>query len=475
MQDVLVALRQFRKSPAFAATVILTIALGIGANTAIFTLVHAILLQSLPVSAPKTLLRVGDLDDCCVNGGFINENGDFDLFSYDLYRHLDETTPEFKHLAAMQSGSNEMSVRRDSEPAKSLRTEYVSGNYFETLGVSAFAGRVLGDADDRAGAAPAAVMSYQSWQSNYGGDPKLLGATLYLQGKPVTLAGIAPAGFFGDRIRSNPPEVWIPLADEPLLEGKTSNLHVPESNWLYLLGRVKPGVSVTTLDSKMSASLRQWLTTQPAYVRNGAATLIPRQHVVIVPGGAGIENLQQETGKGLYLLMAISGLVLLVACANIANLLLARGATRKADTSIRIALGAARTRLIRQTLTESVLLACAGGVAGLAVAYAGTRLILALAFPDAPSLPIKASPSLMVLGFAFLLSLATGVVFGVVPAWIMSHSDPADALRGANRTTRDRVTLPQRCLIVFQATLSLVLLVGAGLLTKSLSNLRVPS
>ena len=471
MQDVLVALRQFRKSPAFAATVILTIALGIGANTAIFTLVHAILLQSLPVSDPKTLLRVGDLDDCCVNGGFINENGDFDLFSYELYKHLDETTPEFEHLAAMQSASNEMSVRRNSEPAKSLRTEYVSGNYFETLGVSTFAGRVLGNADDHAGAAPAAVMSYQSWQSNYGGDPKLLGATLYLQGKPVTLVGIAPAGFFGDRIRSNPPEVWIPLADEPLLEGKTSNLHVAESNWLYLLGRVKPGVSITALDSKMSANLRQWLATQPAYIRNGGATLIPRQHVVIVPGGAGIENLQQETGKGLYLLMAISGLVLLVACANIANLLLARGATRKADTSIRIALGAARTRLIRQTLTESVLLACAGGVAGLAVAYVGTRMILALAFPDAPSLPIKASPSLMVLGFAFLLSLATGVVFGVVPAWIMSHSDPADALRGSNRTTRDRVTLPQRCLIVFQAALSLVLLVGAGLLTKSLSNL----
>jgi predicted permease len=471
MQDVLVALRQFRKSPAFAATVILTIALGIGANTAIFTLVHAILLQSLPVSDPKTLLRVGDLDDCCVNGGFINENGDFDLFSYELYKHLDETTPEFEHLAAMQSASNEMSVRRNSEPAKSLRTEYVSGNYFETLGVSTFAGRVLGNADDHAGAAPAAVMSYQSWQSNYGGDPKLLGVTLYLQGKPVTLVGIAPAGFFGDRIRSNPPEVWIPLADEPLLEGKTSNLHVAESNWLYLLGRVKPGVSITALDSKMSINLRQWLATQPAYIRNGGATLVPRQHVVIVPGGAGIENLQQETGKGLYLLMAISGLVLLVACANIANLLLARGATRKADTSIRIALGAARTRLIRQTLTESVLLACAGGVAGLAVAYVGTRMILALAFPDAPSLPIKASPSLMVLGFAFLLSLATGVVFGVVPAWIMSHSDPADTLRGSNRTTRDRVTLPQRCLIVFQAALSLVLLVGAGLLTKSLGNL----
>ena len=169
--------------------------------------------------------------------------------------------------------------------------------------------------------------------------------------------------------------------------------------------------------------------------------------------------------------MIISGLVLLVACANIANLLLARGTTRKAETSIRMALGAARSRLIRQMLTESVLLACLGGLAGLAVAYAGTRTILSLAFPNAHDMPIQASPSLPVLGFAFLLSLITGVVFGIVPAWITSHSDPAEALRGANRSTRDRGALPQKGLIIFQAALSLVMLVSAGLLTKSLRNL----
>src|SRR5260370_25321437 len=220
----------------------------------------------------------------------------------------------------------------------------------------------------------------------------------------------------------------------------------------------------------MSTSLRQWRATQPAYVRNGGATLIPKQHVVIVPGGAGIQNLQRETGKGLRLLMAISGLVLLVACANVANLLLARGAVRKAETSIRMALGAARCRLIRQVLTGGVVLGGFGGVAGLAVASAGTRITLALAFPDSPHLPIQASPSLPVLAFALLLSLLTGVVFGMVPAWITSHSDPADALRGANRSTRDRASLPHKSLIVFQAALSLVLLVGAGLLTKSVRN-----
>ena len=213
---------------------------------------------------------------------------------------------------------------------------------------------------------------------------------------------------------------------------------MPDSNWLYVLGRVKPGVNPAVLQQKMSNTLRQWLPTQGMYTRNGASTLIPRQHVVITPGGAGIQNMQQQTSKQLYLLMAISGLVLLVACANVANLLLARGATRKAETSIRMAMGASRSRLMRQMLTESLLLGCMGGLAGLAVAYAGTRMILSLAFPDSPQNPIQASPSLPVLGFAFLLSLLTGIVFGIVPAWITSHSDPAEAMRGVNRTTRDR-------------------------------------
>src|SRR5260370_1530090 len=215
----------------------------------------------------------------------------------------------------------------------------------------------------------------------------------------MTIVGIAPPGFFGDRIRSTPPALWIPVSVEPTVEGKNSVLRVPESNWLYVLGRLKPGVSTEALQGKMSGSLRQWLSTQPAYARNGGATLIPEQQVMIVPGGAGIQNLQRRTGKGLYLLMTISGLVLLVACANVANRLLERGATRKAETSIRMALGAARSRLILQMLTESVLLACMGGLAGLAVAYSGTRTILALAFPDAVHLPIDASPSPTVLGF----------------------------------------------------------------------------
>jgi predicted permease len=470
MYDLKLALRQFRKSPGFAATVILTLALGIGANAAIFTLVHAILLKSLPVANPASLYRIGDLDDCCVNGGFINDNGDFDIFSYDLYRNFQESTPEFEDLAAFQAGHNTVNVRSSAGP-KAQVTEYVSGNYFSTFGLGAYAGRTLLPSDDIPGATPVAVLSYQAWQAAYGADSSVIGSTFYLQNQPFTIVGISPPGFFGDRIHSNPPALWIPLNDEPYVERETSILKQPDTNWLYVLGRVKPGVNPGSLQAKLSNSLREWLATQTPYTINGRQTQIPKQHVVLTPGGGGVQNLQQEVGNGLRLLMAISGLVLLVACANIANLLLAKGATRRAETSISMALGAARSRLMRQMLVESLILGCAGGAVGIAVAYAGARTILSLAFPDSPQLPIRASPSLIVLGFAFALSLLTGIAFGIGPAWITSHSDPAEALRGVNRSTQDRSSLPQKSLIVFQAALSLVLLVCAGLLTQSLRNL----
>jgi predicted permease len=471
MNDFKFALRQFQKSPGFAATIVLTISLGIGANTAIFTLVHAILLKKLPVANPTSLYRIGDLDDCCVNGGFINDNGDFDLFSYDLYRHFQETTPEFEQLAAFQSGENLMNVRVGSTMAKAERTEYVSGNYFSTFGVGAYAGRMFQPSDDVPGGAPVAVISYAAWQASHAGDRNVVGSTFFIQSHPVTIVGIAPPGFFGDRIDDSPPAFWIPLNAEPALEGETTILKVAESNWLYVLGRLKPGVAPKALEAKISANLRQWLATQPAYTQNGYDKEIPKQHVILSPGASGVQNLQQETGDGLRLLVWISVLVLLVACANIANLLLARGTTRRAETSIRTALGASRSLLIRQLLTESVLLSVAGGIIGIGIAYLGARMILTLAFPVATEMPIQASPSPVILGFAFLLSLLTGIIFGIVPAWISSQANPAEALRGMNRTTGDRSLLPQKTLIVFQAALSLVLLVGAALMTQTLRNL----
>ena len=471
LQDLRYALRQLRKSPGFALTAIITLALGIGANTAIFTLVQGILLRSLPVSDPKQLYRIGDTDNCCVNGGFVGENGDFDIFSYDLYQHLKSSAPEFESLAAMQAGQWQWSVRRGNALPRELHGEFVTGNYFSTLGVGSYAGRVLSDSDDQPTSSPVIVLSFRSWQSEFGADPSIVGQTVSIQAHPFTIVGIAPPSFFGDRVTERPPDFWMPVNQEPYARGESTILHHPEQNWLYPLGRVRPGTSIPALQAKLSAALRNWLSTRPAYTEHGGAAIIPKQHVVIVPGGGGIQSMQQETGKGLNMLMILSSVVLLIACANIANLVLARSTTRSGEVAVRMALGAGRTRVIRQIVTESVLLSCIGGLFGLAVAYAGSRTILVLAFPDARNLPIDATPSLTVLGFAFLVSLITGVIFGFGPAWLSSHAQPAEVLRGVNRSTRDRSAFPQRALVILQATLSLVLLAGAVLMTKSLNNL----
>jgi len=473
IQDVTYALRQLRKAPGFTLTAVLTLALGIGANAAIFTLVHAVLLQNLPVSDPKTLVRVGDREDCCVNGGR-PEKDDYGLFSYDLYKHLRDNSPELEHLAAMQAGVGygSLTARRgtgDGLPRAS-QGEYVSGNYFETFGLQAFAGRMILPSDDVEGAPAVAVLNYRAWQRDYAMDPSVVGSTFMLNTHPVTVVGITPPSFYGDRMIDSPPDFFLPMASEPVL-AQGSLLHRPELNWVYLLGRVKPGTALGPLQAKMSGQLRDWVSTLKDYQNEDGKKALARTHLVLTPGGLGIANMQDEYKSGLELLMGISALVLLIACANIANLVLVRGMARRAETSIRMALGAGRQRIIRQMLTESLLLACLGGSAGLMFAYAGTRVLLTLAFPDSPNLPIHADPSPVVLGFAFAVSLLTGLVFGIAPAWITSHSEPAEALRGSNRSTRDSSSLLQRSLVVVQAALSLVLLVGAGLLTKSLNKL----
>jgi len=471
LQDLRYCLRQLRKSPAFTLTAVITLALGIGANTAIFTLVQQILLRSLPVTQPWQLLRIGDKDICCFYDGFQNDDGDFDLFSYDAYLHLKPSAPEFEQLAAVEAGGSSFSVRVGSEPGRLLRAEYVSGNYFATLGVGAYLGRPLGENDDRIGAPPALVLSYASWQADFAANPAIVGSTVFLGKNPFTIAGVAPPGFFGDRIVSFPPEMWLPLSAEPLIEGANSALLQKDTDWLDLVGRIRPGTDQKALAAKLSQLLRQWLVTRPQYTEHGKAAEIPKQHVVLTPGGGGIQKLQQQTGTGLRLLMALSSVVLLIACANIANLLLARSAVRRSDIAVRMALGAAQRRVVRQILTESVLLSLIGGLAGLLVAYFGSQTILALAFPHSRNMPIQASPSLPVLGFAFLISLLTGVVFGTAPAWASSRAQPAEALRGINRSTRDHSSLPQRLLVVFQVALSVVLLAGALLMTRSLYHL----
>ncbi|HEY8054766.1 MAG TPA: ABC transporter permease [Terriglobales bacterium] len=474
VQDIRQGLRQLRKAPLFTLTAIVTLALGIGANTAVFTLVHAILMRSLPVASPQQLWRIGDTDDCCVNGGFVGEHGDFDIFSYDLYQHLKAAAPEFTSLAAAQAGQSQWAIRWGAAPARSMPAEMVSGNYFTTLGLQPFAGRLFDDSDDRPGATPAAVISYQSWQQDFGGDHALLGATISINAQPFTVIGIAPRGFFGDRVSDRPPAVWVTLNQQPLVQGQnpaTALLHLPGSHWLYPIGRVREGTSIPALQAKLSAALRNWLYTQPQYVQNGGKAIIPQQHVVLTPGGGGIQNLQQETGAGLRLLMILSLVVLLIACANIANMLLARGTNRRGEIAVRMAMGEDRGRLLRRVLTESALLGCLGGLAGLAVAWLGAATLLKLAFPGAIHSSISAQPSWAVLGFAFAVSLATGILFGLAPAWLATHTQPAEALRGANRSTRDRSSVAQHALVILQAALSLALVAGALLLTRSLANL----
>ncbi|QNI38385.1 ABC transporter permease [Edaphobacter sp. 4G125] len=477
MQDVKFALRQLRKAPGFTITAVITLALGIGANAAIFTLVHAVLLKNLPVADPSLLVRVGDRDDCCVNGGVPDENN-YSIFASELYEHLRDNSPEFENLAAMQAGVGDGGITaRSARPGdlpKAMRGEMVTGNYFQVLGLNPYAGRLIVPSDDVPGAPMGVVMSYQAWQRDYGSDPSVVGSKFTLNTYPVTILGITPPAFYGDRMTDSPPDFYIPMVLEPQLGPAypTSLLHRRGANWLYLLGKVKPGTNVAQLQAKMSASLRNYLATLDNYKKEGMAKNLADSHVVLTPGGAGIANMQQEFGKGLRLLITISALVLLIACANIANLVLVRGMARRAETSIRMALGAQRKRLIRQMLTESIVLSCIGGFAGLLIAFGGTKLLLAMAFPQATSLPIEASPSLVVLAFAFGLSLLTGLVFGIAPAWITSHSQPAEALRGSNRSTGDSAGWLQKSLVILQAALSLVLLVGAGLMAKSLNKLQ---
>jgi macrolide transport system ATP-binding/permease protein len=475
MQDVRYALRQLRKTPGFTITVLLTLALGIGANAAIFTLVNSVMLKSLPVADPKTLWRLGDQNDCCVGNNGAQESGDYSYFATDTYEQLKKNVPEFEELAAMQAGFTYRPViaRRDGAQteARSVMGEFVSGNYFRTFGLRPQAGRLLTDTDDTPSAPQTAVMSYETWQHEFAGDPTVVGSTFWVNTKAVAVVGVAPKGFYGDRLTSTPPDYYLPIETMPVL-ANVPYVHEPETNWLYIVGRVKPGTAMGPLQEKVNAVLRQAYASRKDFSTEHGKVLLAKAHVTLKPGGAGISNMQEQYGEHLHMLMWIAGLVLLIACANIANLLLVRGMGRRTEMSVRTALGAMRSRIVQQLLTESVLLAGMGGVVGLVVAYAGTHMLLMLAFPGAQNVPIEAGPSLEVVGFAFGVSLLTGILFGVAPAWIAAQAKPADALRSGTRTTATGASLLQRVLVVLQAALSLVLLVGAGLFAQNLSKLQ---
>jgi predicted permease len=467
------ALRQFWLSPVFSVAAVLTLSLGIGGTTAIFTLIHAVMLRSLPVADPSRLYRIGDGTNCCVQGGPQERWG---MFSFPLYERFKTETPEFEELAAFQAGAGRLSVRRVAEPAaRSLRTEFVSGNYFSTLGVGAFDGRVLTAADDTPASPPVAVLSHHAWHARYGGDPSVVGAAFTVDGHPFTVVGIAPPGFFGETLQGDPPELWLPLEQEPVVDGSGALLRQPVSAWLRVIGRLRPGASVDGLAPRLTGVLRQWLQYDAGYPANWMPDVVaglPKQVINVVPAGAGVGVMKEQYRRSLEILLAVCGLVLLIACANVANLLLARSVARRAQTALRLAIGATRAQVILQALVESVLLSLVGGLAGLIVAVGAARLLLALAFRSSSLVPVSTRPSLLVLGFAFGLAIVTGVVFGAVPAWLTTRTNPADALRGSGRSSGDHSSLARRMLLIVQATLSVVLVAGAAMLARSLDNLQ---
>jgi predicted permease len=467
------ALRQFRLSPVFTAAAVLTLALGIGGTTAIFTLIHAVMLRSLPVSDPGRLYRVGEGDECCVEGGPQDRWG---MFSFPLYERLKAETPEFEEVTAFQAGRWRLGVRRQGieSVARSLRSEYVTGTYFSTLGVRAFGGRVFTPDDDKPAASPVAVLSHRVWQTTYASDPSVVGSTFVVEGHPLTVIGVAPAGFFGETLESDPPDIWVPLQQEPMMNAEGSLLHQPVSAWLRMIGRLRTGASTDGMAPRLTGVLRQWLQNDSGYPSNwmpDVIRMLPKQVVGVVPAGAGVAVMKEEYGRSLQILLSVCGLVLLIACSNVANLLLARGVARRGQTALRLAVGATPRQIVMQALTESVLLAIGGGIVGLLVATAAARLLLALAFHSSHFLPINTAPSLMVLAFAFGLALVTGIIFGAAPAWLATRTDPAEALRGSGRGTRDRSSFARKALLVVQATLSVVLVAGATMLARSLNKL----
>jgi putative ABC transport system permease protein len=478
MADGRMALRQWRQAPGFTTTAVITLALGIGATTAIFTLVHQVMLKSLPVTKPEELWRIGDKIRCCNWGGYTQgEDGDFSLFSWEAYRNFRAHTPEFTDLAALQAGNAPLGVRKAGSraQAETRNGQYVSGNFFRTLGVRPWIGRLMTDTDDQEGAPPVAVMSFRIWQEKYGSDPAVIGAPYQINGHPFTIIGVAAPGFYGAKLAGwGMPDLWLPLTTELVIDGATARLKRPSGNFLDLLGRVRRGVNPKSLEAKLKVEFHDWLASHVPDMEPGEKQLWQQQTLHLVPGGAGVAAMKDQYQEGLKLLLIAAGCVLLLACANLANLLLARGLKDRAQTSLRVALGASRGRLVRKALIESVLLALLGGGLGIGVAYAGTRLILHLAFQiGGPQnyVPIEATPSGPVLLFTLGISVVTGVVFGMAPAWMTSQVDPVEALRGANRSVGGGYSWAQKSLVVLQAAMSLVLLSAAALLGQSLRNL----
>ncbi len=472
LQDLRYALRSLRLAPAFTLVAALSLALGIGANTAIFSLLDALLLRQLPVRSPERLVAVGDPSR---TGGKSEGSLRTDVFSVPLYRELRDRNQVFSGLfASGRSGRLTVGTDRSAAKPETARGRLVSGNYFAVLGVPAFRGRTFTAADDRSpGASPYVVISYDYWQRRFAGSPGAIGRSLTLNGYPLTIIGVTPPEFFGD-IVGTPTDVWIPLMMQRQVNPGRDYLDHWEVSWLLLMGRLKPGVSLAEAHSSIDSLFKQ-------LVANGVvpAETLPEDiadlHVDVSPGGTGFSALRRQFSRPLKTLMGIVALVLLIACANVANLLLERANGRRKEISIRLALGAGRLRLVRQLLTESLVLAFLGGALGVLFAFwADAGLLKLIDVPASRALDLR--PNLTILAFTAGVSLLTGVLFGLAPALRSTRVELAPALKESSRNLAGagggRRWPFGKVLVVSQFALSLLLLMGAGLFVRTLVNLQ---
>ena len=464
--DFRVAIRRLRQQPAFSLVVILTLALGLGANAAIFTLINALILRPLPVPRPNELFRVGDTNDCCVNSGW--PGAGFSLFSFRLFEHLRANLSEFDDLAGFQANLMPVSLRRAGAAAsQSVNGQFVTANYFQMLRIAAIAGRVLRSDDDRPGGTPVAVLSYRAW-SRFGFDPQLVGSPIVVNGVSMTVAGVTPPEFYGDTVRPDPADVWLPMGQEPALRAAGSLIERAEQNWLYAMGRLKPGVTAPQVSAHATSALQQWLSAQ-SFVSEQSRDRIPRQYIAVTPTPGGIPLMRGQYSQSLSLLLLTSSVLLLIASANLANMLLARA--DRGQAAIRSALGASAWRLVRQSLAEGIVLAIAGAAVGVLAGSLGADALISIAFPQTTFIPADTTPRITVLLFIGALALITAMLFAGVPAWLMSRVAPLDALSATGRGTQARSFIPRRSLVVVQVALSFAMVSSALLLSASLSNL----
>jgi predicted permease len=470
-QDVGYGLRQLRKSPGFTFIALLSLTLGIGANTAIFTLLDAILLRPLPVQSPKELLLFGHGD--AQGSTSVIPNGSWNLFSYSFFHDFRQKDTSFSGTAAVDSTQFATKASIAGAAYQTTHINLVSGSYFSVLGVSAFLGRTIGESDDSAAdAGPVAVASYSWFQRQLDGDRSALGKTIRIESHDYTLVGVARPGFDGFTVGQST-DLWIPLSMEKEFSRPGWNgLGDRFFQSLYLIGRLKPGVTAAQASAETNLLFKQIL-------RSYLGSQPPQKHlddlahasVELTPGGRGVSNLRRAFSMPLKVLMAIVALVLLIACANIANMLLARGVARTREVAVRMALGASRRRIVFQLLTESVLLAFLGAVAGVALAWKASVVLLNMATPGPDPVPLNLTPDMAVLGFTLGVATLTALLFGIVPAFRATGLEFTPALKdggGSSSTTRGVLA---RSLIVGQVALSVVLLVVAGLFVRSLLHL----